>query len=96
MPVGYFSWAKYDILASEQPKTENALAAAFISNFGAHNLRLQALEFGETGFIWDRQYIKRNYVEVGLDDLIRFSGCFMISFYHFRINISFIIIISRF
>lgn len=44
VPVGYFSWAEYDIMASIQPKTEKALAAAFISNCGAHNFRLQALE----------------------------------------------------
>jgi len=44
VPVGYFSWAEYDIMASLQPKTEKALAAAFISNCGAHNFRLQALE----------------------------------------------------
>eukprot|EP01018_Ginkgo_biloba_P008936 Gb_12453 [translate_table: standard] len=44
VPVGYFSWAEYDIMASPQPKTEKALAAAFISNCGGHNFRLQALE----------------------------------------------------
>ncbi|XP_063940015.1 glycoprotein 3-alpha-L-fucosyltransferase A isoform X2 [Daucus carota subsp. sativus] len=44
IPAGYFSWAEYDIMAPLQPKTENALAAAFISNCVAHNLRLQALE----------------------------------------------------
>lgn len=44
VPVGYFSWAEYDIMAPIQPKTEKALAAAFISNCGAHNFRLQALE----------------------------------------------------
>ncbi|XP_075674355.1 glycoprotein 3-alpha-L-fucosyltransferase A-like isoform X1 [Castanea sativa] len=44
VPVGYFSWAEYDIMAPVQPKTENALAAAFISNCGARNFRLQALE----------------------------------------------------
>lgn len=44
VPVGYFSWEEYDIMASIQPKTEKALAAAFISNCGAHNFRLQALE----------------------------------------------------
>lgn len=44
VPAGYFSWAEYDIMAPLQPKTENALAAAFISNCVAHNLRLQALE----------------------------------------------------
>ncbi|KAL6963251.1 Alpha-(1,3)-fucosyltransferase 11 [Sarracenia purpurea var. burkii] len=44
IPVGYFSWAEYDIMASLQPKTEKALAAAFISNCGARNFRLQALE----------------------------------------------------
>lgn len=31
-------------MAPVQPKTENALAAAFISNCGARNFRLQALE----------------------------------------------------
>ncbi|KAL2537392.1 Glycoprotein 3-alpha-L-fucosyltransferase A [Forsythia ovata] len=44
IPVGYFSWAEYDIMAPLQPKTESALAAAFISNCGARNFRLQALE----------------------------------------------------
>ncbi|XP_075493437.1 glycoprotein 3-alpha-L-fucosyltransferase A-like isoform X3 [Primulina tabacum] len=43
VPVGYFSWSEYDIMAPVQPKTENALAAAFISNCGARNFRLQAL-----------------------------------------------------
>ncbi|KAK3001831.1 hypothetical protein RJ639_022239 [Escallonia herrerae] len=44
VPVGYFSWAEYDIMAPLQPKTESALAAAFISNCAARNFRLQALE----------------------------------------------------
>ena len=44
VPVGYFSWAEYDLMAPLQPKTEKALAAAYISNCGAINLRLQALE----------------------------------------------------
>ncbi|KAA8545873.1 hypothetical protein F0562_020676 [Nyssa sinensis] len=44
VPVGYFSWAEYDIMAPLQPKTERALAAAFISNCGARNFRLQSLE----------------------------------------------------
>ncbi|KAJ0264457.1 Glycoprotein 3-alpha-L-fucosyltransferase A [Hirschfeldia incana] len=44
VPVGYFSWAEYDIMAPVQPKTEKALAAAFISNCIAQNFRLQALE----------------------------------------------------
>eukprot|EP01018_Ginkgo_biloba_P029013 Gb_37238 [translate_table: standard] len=44
VPVGYFSWAEYAIMAPLQPKTENALAAAFISNCGGHNFRLQALD----------------------------------------------------
>ncbi|KAF6145806.1 hypothetical protein GIB67_016255 [Kingdonia uniflora] len=44
VPVGYFSWAEYDIMAPPQPKTESALAAAFISNCAARNFRLQALE----------------------------------------------------
>lgn len=43
VPVGYFSWAEYDIMAPVMPKTEEALAAAFISNCGARNFRLQAL-----------------------------------------------------
>ncbi|KAJ4745252.1 3-alpha-L-fucosyltransferase [Rhynchospora pubera] len=47
VPVGYFSWAEYDIMAPVQPKTEEALAAAFISNCGARNFRLQALEMLE-------------------------------------------------
>ncbi|CAI9101941.1 OLC1v1000111C1 [Oldenlandia corymbosa var. corymbosa] len=44
VPVGYFSWAEYDIMAPVEPKTESAIAAAFISNCGARNFRLQALE----------------------------------------------------
>lgn len=44
VPVGYFSWAEYDLMAPVMPKTEKALAAAFISNCGARNFRLQALE----------------------------------------------------
>ena len=47
VPVGYFSWAEYDIMAPVPPKTEEALAAAFISNCGARNFRLQALEMLE-------------------------------------------------
>ncbi|XP_072991377.1 putative fucosyltransferase-like protein [Typha latifolia] len=47
VPVGYFSWAEYDIMAPLHPKTEVALAAAFISNCGARNFRLQALEMLE-------------------------------------------------
>ncbi|KAK9166379.1 hypothetical protein Scep_001570 [Stephania cephalantha] len=47
VPVGYFSWVEYDIMAPLQPKTESALAAAFISNCGARNFRLQALELLE-------------------------------------------------
>ncbi|KAK6136906.1 hypothetical protein DH2020_029351 [Rehmannia glutinosa] len=43
VPVGYFSWAEYDLMAPVKPKTEKALAAAFISNCGARNFRLQAL-----------------------------------------------------
>lgn len=43
VPVGYFSWAEYDIMAPVQPKTGSAIAAAFISNCGARNFRLQAL-----------------------------------------------------
>ncbi|XP_010487861.1 PREDICTED: glycoprotein 3-alpha-L-fucosyltransferase A [Camelina sativa] len=44
VPVGYFSWAEYDIMAPVQPKTEKALAAAFISKCAARNVRIQALE----------------------------------------------------
>ncbi|KAL6646009.1 hypothetical protein ACP70R_017617 [Stipagrostis hirtigluma subsp. patula] len=47
VPVGYFSWAEYDMMAPVPPKTELALAAAFISNCGARNFRLQALEMLE-------------------------------------------------
>ncbi|KAL5705728.1 glycoprotein 3-alpha-L-fucosyltransferase [Ranunculus cassubicifolius] len=47
VPVGYFSWAEYDIMAPLQPKTEKALAAAFISNCAARNFRLKALEILE-------------------------------------------------
>ncbi|XP_019157852.1 PREDICTED: glycoprotein 3-alpha-L-fucosyltransferase A-like isoform X2 [Ipomoea nil] len=44
VPVGYFSWAEYDLMAPLQPKTEKALAAAFISNCGGRNFRLPAFE----------------------------------------------------
>ncbi|XP_022149271.1 glycoprotein 3-alpha-L-fucosyltransferase A isoform X2 [Momordica charantia] len=44
VPVGYFSWAEYDIMAPVTAKSESALAAAFISNCGARNFRLEALE----------------------------------------------------
>jgi hypothetical protein len=47
IPVGYFSWAEYDIMAPVRPKTENALAAAFISNCNGNNFRLKALEMLE-------------------------------------------------
>lgn len=47
VPVGYFSWAEYDIMAPLLPKREEALAAAFISNCGARNFRLQALSMLE-------------------------------------------------
>ena len=43
VPVGYFSWAEYDIMAPPKNKTQNVLAAAFISNCGGHNFRLQAI-----------------------------------------------------
>ncbi|XP_058097158.1 glycoprotein 3-alpha-L-fucosyltransferase A-like isoform X2 [Magnolia sinica] len=44
VPVGYFSWVEYDIMAPMLPKTESALAAAFISNCDTHNFRLKALD----------------------------------------------------
>ncbi|CAL9765509.1 unnamed protein product [Musa acuminata subsp. burmannicoides] len=47
VPVGYFSWAEYDIMSPIQQKTEEALAVAFISNCGARNFRLQALDMLE-------------------------------------------------
>lgn len=40
VPVGYFSWAEYQIMDPPKPKTKRALGAAFISNCGAHNDRL--------------------------------------------------------
>jgi glycoprotein 3-alpha-L-fucosyltransferase len=43
VPVGYFSWAEYDIMAPLEQKNETALAAAFISNCAARNFRLKAL-----------------------------------------------------
>eukprot|EP00250_Pteridium_aquilinum_P008599 c18066_g1_i1 orf=852-2411(+) len=43
VPVGYFSWAEYDIMAPPKKKTKEALAAAFISNCGGHNFRLEAI-----------------------------------------------------
>ncbi|CAM6085445.1 unnamed protein product [Calypogeia fissa] len=44
VPVGYFSWAEYDIMAPVQRKGHDMVAAAFISNCAAHNFRLEALE----------------------------------------------------
>ncbi|KAL3689893.1 hypothetical protein R1sor_016202 [Riccia sorocarpa] len=44
VPVGYFSWAEYDLMSPVQTKPESSMAAAFISNCGAHNFRLEALE----------------------------------------------------
>ncbi|MCO5547384.1 hypothetical protein L7F22_000833 [Adiantum nelumboides] len=50
VPVGYFSWAEYDLMAPLKKKTKTVLAAAFISNCGGHNFRLEAItklrEFG--------------------------------------------------
>ncbi|MCO5549946.1 hypothetical protein L7F22_003423 [Adiantum nelumboides] len=50
VPVGYFSWAEYDLMAPPKKKTKTVLAAAFISNCGGHNFRLEAItklrEFG--------------------------------------------------
>ena len=43
VPVGYFSWAEYDIMAPPKNKTQNVLAAAFISNCGGHTFRLHAI-----------------------------------------------------
>lgn len=43
VPVGYFSWAEYDLMAAPKKKTKTALAAAFISNCGGHNFRLEAI-----------------------------------------------------
>ncbi|KAK9668273.1 hypothetical protein RND81_13G046800 [Saponaria officinalis] len=56
VPVGYFSWSEYDIMAPVQEKTEWALAAAFISNCGAHNFRLHALEGLENSGITINSY----------------------------------------
>jgi glycoprotein 3-alpha-L-fucosyltransferase len=47
VPVGYSSWAEYDVVAPVPPKTEEALAADFISNRGTRNFRMQALEMLE-------------------------------------------------
>ncbi|KAG6509069.1 hypothetical protein ZIOFF_034460 [Zingiber officinale] len=47
VPVGYCSYAEYEIMAPVLPKTEEALADAFVSNCGARNFRLQALEMQE-------------------------------------------------
>ncbi|XP_058089509.1 putative fucosyltransferase-like protein isoform X2 [Magnolia sinica] len=47
VPVGYFSWAEYDLMAPMHPKSESAHAAAFISNCGARNFRLEALDMLE-------------------------------------------------
>ncbi|KAI5068415.1 hypothetical protein GOP47_0016760 [Adiantum capillus-veneris] len=50
VPVGYFSWAEYDLMAPPKKKNKTVLAAAFISNCGGHNFRLEAItklrEFG--------------------------------------------------
>lgn len=52
VPVGYFSWAEYDLMALPKKKTAKSLAAAFISNCGGHNFRLEGLtklrEYGVT------------------------------------------------
>ncbi|KAH7352530.1 hypothetical protein KP509_19G050000 [Ceratopteris richardii] len=52
VPVGYFSWAEYDLMAPPKEKTKTVLAAAFISNCGGHNFRLEAItklrEYGVT------------------------------------------------
>ncbi|KAK4849668.1 hypothetical protein QYF36_027131 [Acer negundo] len=52
-----FPKPKYDTMASMQQKIESALAAAFISNCGARNFHLHALEGLEKGehedrFLW--------------------------------------------
>ena len=44
VPVGYFSWAEYDIMKPVTQKQPGNVAAAFISNCGAINFRLKALE----------------------------------------------------
>ena len=43
VPVGYFSWAEYPLMDPPKKKTKKALAAAFISNCGARNDRLQIM-----------------------------------------------------
>lgn len=43
VPVGYFSWAEYSLMDPPKNKTQKALAAAFITNCGGHNFRLEAL-----------------------------------------------------
>lgn len=83
VPVGYFSWAEYEIMAPVQPKTEKALAAAFISNCGARNFRLQALEALEKSNIKIDSYGgchrnrdgrgKKLYISIkGFDEMIKF------------------------
>jgi hypothetical protein len=44
VPVPYFSWEEYDFAAPVARKTAGALAAAFISNCGASNGRLDVLK----------------------------------------------------
>lgn len=44
VPMGYFSWKEYNFMKPPQPKTENTLASAFISNCGSKNFRLEAID----------------------------------------------------
>ncbi|PWA90226.1 hypothetical protein CTI12_AA094120 [Artemisia annua] len=67
VPIGYFLWAEYDIMAPVQPKTEKTLAAAFISNCDVRNFRLQALDGLEKAYIKIDSYggCHRNYASKG-------------------------------
>ncbi|GBG84902.1 hypothetical protein CBR_g39363 [Chara braunii] len=44
VPVGYFSWAEYDIMTPPQVKDSPSAAVAFISNCAARTFRLAAIE----------------------------------------------------
>lgn len=75
VPAGYFSWSEYDLMAPVQPKTESALAAAFISNCGARNFRLQALIALENANIKIGSYGGCHRNRDGRGDLIKDGDC---------------------
>eukprot|EP00727_Mastigamoeba_balamuthi_P010251 m51a1_g5849 hypothetical protein (766) ;mRNA; r:327797-331385 len=44
VPLPYYSWAEYDVMAKPSPKTAGAMMAVIISNCGAHNNRLEYIK----------------------------------------------------